>query len=126
MAKVYGPADWADLQIYQGDDWAALVEVFNSDGTPADLAGFSARAQLRRAPADTDPEIAIELTCAVSASAVSLSLTHDQTFDLCGRYMWDLELTGGAGTVVTILAGNAVVTAEVTREPAVLLSGSHS
>jgi len=107
----------ANLQIYQGDDFAATVTVTNPDGTAADISTYTAQSQMRRQVADLDATVAAEITTSVTSPYVYLSLTHVQTSQLSGMYVWDLQLTSSTGTVITILAGKAPVTQEVTREP---------
>lgn len=107
----------------QGSDYAATVRVLNEDGSDADLTGYTAKAQLRRGPADCAPEVSAEMgTTVVLPNIVVLSLTNAVTSTLCGRYQWDLDLHTDLGQIVTVLAGAAIVTAEVTRdvEPAML------
>ena len=112
----------ADLAIRQGNDYVATVFAQNADGTPADLTPFTgARAQLRRAPADEDPEVACEITCTiVLPDQIRLSIPKEITVGLCGRYVWDLDLLPGD---VTLLGGKAVITAEVTREVVLSAAG---
>ena len=113
----------ADLTIYQGDDMAWIVTVTLEDGTtPADITGYTALAQIRHSVADSDPVVVTSFACIVASPEVSMSLTHDQTGLLCGRYVWDLQLTSPADIVTTILGGNVKVTAEVTREVAPLMA----
>lgn len=107
----------ADLPIYQGDSFGIAVTV-RQNGVPADITGWTAVAQIRRAVADSEPEVAAEMTAAVQSPEVLLSLTPAQTVTLSGRYVWDLELTDLAGSVTTVLMGKVNVTAEVTRQAA--------
>jgi hypothetical protein len=107
----------ANLQIYQGDDYVATVTVKNADGTPADLSGYTAKAQIRRNVADLQPAVTVELLATIASPFINLFLTHDQTLVLSGTYVWDLQLTEIAtGAVTTILAGQVPVTPEVTRD----------
>ncbi|HEX4594009.1 MAG TPA: hypothetical protein VH157_07025 [Bryobacteraceae bacterium] len=111
----------ADLQLYQGDDWAATVTVLNQDMTPANITGYTAQSQIRRNVADQDPIVAAELQATVQApNSVLLFLSHAQTSLLSGQYQWDLQLTSPANDIVTILAGAVNVTQEVTRETSAL------
>jgi len=105
-----------NLNVYQGDDEAWEVTVTLEDNqTPADITGYTAQAQIRRAPADSDPIIITSFNTSVQSPIVFLALTHDQTKDLTGQYVWDLQLTSPLGAITTILRGNIMVTAEVTR-----------
>lgn len=106
----------ADLNIYQGDDWTGIVTVVNNDGTPADISTFTAKAQIRRSIADSDPIVVVEITTVVSSPLVNLSIPHTVTTTLSGSYVWDLQLVGPTGGVTTILKGRAKVEPEVTRD----------
>jgi hypothetical protein len=105
----------SDLSIYQGDDYSAIVTVRNADGTPADISGYTALAQIRRAPADADSVVVQTMTTVVASPNINLSLTNAQTQALTGRYVWDLQIISSTGAITTILAGRVTVTAEVTR-----------
>ena len=107
----------ANLELYQGDDFAAVVTVTNADNTPADITGYTALSHIRRAVADADPVIVATLSTTVDSPEINLSLTADQTEPLQGQYVWDLQLTGPSAEVMTIMRGKVMVTAEVTRVP---------
>lgn len=113
------PLSQANIEPYQGDDWAATVTVYNEDRTLADITTYTAKAQIRLAVADSDPVVAAEMATTVESPYVFLSLTHDQTVLLSGRYVWDLQLLSATGQIITILAGKVQVKAEVTRSVAV-------
>lgn len=110
-------AGQANLDIYQGDDpaWRVTVMTTDSPPVPADITGYTASAQIRRAVADVDPVVVATIATTVTSPNVFLSLTHTQTALLSGRYVWDLQLTAPGGGVSTILKGNVIVTSEVTR-----------
>ena len=106
---------FANLGIYQGDDFSAVVTVLNGRD-PADLTGYTAQAQIRAGVADQASEPAIQMVTSISSPNVYLSIPHTQTATLTGGYIWDLQLTHTAdGIVSTILRGNVLVTQEVTR-----------
>lgn len=104
-----------DLCIYQGDTFAQIVVVTNADGTPADLTGYTARAQMRRAVADTEPEIALTIGVTIQSPNILLDIPNTATTGLSGTYKWDLELTTPTNAVMTILQGSVNITPEVTR-----------
>ncbi len=105
-----------DIAIYQGDDWTSVVTVYvEGTSTPADIAGYTAEAQIRRAVADEDDEVVVEITTVVSSPQINLSIPHSVTETLSGRYVWDLQITSPTGGITTICRGKVVVTAEVTR-----------
>lgn len=108
----------ANLVIYQGDDYAAVVTVVGSQGAAVDLTGYTAEAQMRLGPADAYPVVIVEIITAVTPpNTINLSIPHSITCQLSGLYVWDLQLIAPDGTISTILAGTVQVMLEVTREP---------
>ena len=123
VIKLSGPNDAqasermrADIRIYQGDDEAWTVDVFETDDeTPADLAGYTAKAQIRRDAADRAASVVAEMSAVIDGSTVILALSHDVTEAIkCGAYVWDMQLVSETGVVQTVLAGRASVTNQVT------------
>lgn len=107
----------ANLEIYQGDDYAAVVTVTNGTPTPPDLTGYTPRAQIRLAPADLSSQVVVEIIAALNPpNIVDLVIPSIITTQLSGLYVWDLQLKDPGGTISTILAGNVIVTREITRE----------
>lgn len=103
-----------DLNIYQGDDYLAVVLV--NGGTPPDvIAGYTARAQVREDFADETSDVVITILTTVASPNINLAIPSAATLNLCGEYLWDLEVTSPTGVVSTILSGKAKVTPEVTR-----------
>ena len=103
----------ANLVLYQGDDYAAVVTVSGV----SDLSGYTAQAQIRLGPADSNPQVVVEIETTVAPpSTINLEIPNDITGQLSGMYAWDLQVTDPDGIVSTILAGSVVVTPEVTRE----------
>ena len=107
-----------DIAIYQGDTYGHILTV-TDDATPPVATDVSARtfaAQLRRYPQDSTvaAQFAVDMSNA-STGVVGLSLTAVQTAALTGGvYSWDVHMITGS-SVLTLFAGEAVVTAEVTR-----------
>lgn len=107
----------ADLRIYQGDDYAATVTVSNGLAPDEVIAGYTAQAQIREDVADNAPDVLVEIVTVVESPYIFLSIRRDQSGSLRGGiYAWDLQITAPDGSITTILAGRARVTAEVTRE----------
>lgn len=108
-----------DITIPQGTTWS-LDLVYKRGVQPVDLAGFSARMQLRSSY--DSPTAAISLTQASgialggASGSVAVSLTDTQTSALpAGRYVYDLELVSPSGIVTRLIEGVAICTPEVTR-----------
>lgn len=106
----------ANLVLYQGDDYAAVVTVSNGGGS-LDLTGYTAQAQIRMGPADSNPQVVVEIDTSVDPpNQIGLTIPSDITGQLSGVYAWDLQVIDPNGVVSTLLAGNVTVTPEVTRE----------
>lgn len=101
-----------DLKIEQG---ATFVQTFTAldDGFTWD--GWTARAQIRSAPADSG-DILINLTpyLTVDGPSVQIAVPATQTQTLARNGVWDLEMVSGS-TVVRWLEGKVLVSLEVTR-----------
>jgi hypothetical protein len=108
----------ANLDIFQGDDFAQPVEVFTDDDPPqpADLTGYTALAQIRSDVADLAPEVVAELIINIELpNIIHLSLPHTVTETLTQDYLWDLQLSDAAGIRTTLMGGDVRVTLEVSR-----------
>jgi hypothetical protein len=107
----------ADLDVYQGDDYSGTLTVYNSDGTPATITGYTALAQIRRAVADQEPTVAVTIATTIASPNVNLSIPNAQTKALSGQYVWDLQLTSPGNVVMTVVRGKVNLTLEVSRLP---------
>jgi hypothetical protein len=109
------PAVRADITIDQGSTFSTTLNLTDENGEILSLVGYSAASQLRKHHTSTN---AVSFTCAVNTEvgSLSLSLTPVQTANVvAGRYVYDVELTSGAGVVSRIVEGVATVTPQVTR-----------
>jgi hypothetical protein len=104
-----------DLRIYAGDDLAVKVNVNLPDGTPADLTGVTAKAQIRYRASDPDP--IAEFTSSVDpAGFVLLGLDAATTATLPSSASWDCALLFADGSPTTTIASGFVRTrGEVSR-----------
>jgi hypothetical protein len=101
-----------DLVIEQGSTFVQTYTVT----TPAfSWDGWSARAQIRSAPADSG-DLLLDLTpyLLVAGPAIRLAIPATVTETLTRNGVWDLEMVQGT-TVVRILQGKVVASLEVTR-----------
>jgi len=111
-----------DQAIEQGTTWARQFIWKDSEGTPVDLSGYTARMQLRTNVAATgEPllELSTEnggITLGGIAGTVDIVAAAEQTAAmtvLSGVY--DLELVSDQGIVTRLLQGRFKVSREVTR-----------
>jgi hypothetical protein len=103
--------DWT-LRIEQG---STFVQTYTVQDEGFTWAGWTARAQIRSAPADSG-DLMLDLTpyLSIIGAAVRLAIPATQTQTLTRNGVWDLEMVSGS-TVVRLLNGKAVVSPEVTR-----------
>ena len=108
-----------DFQARQGATFDRSF-TWKPGGTAADLAGFTARMQVRRTVRSTEPVVSLThasgITLGGEAGTVSLLISASAMADIPARsYVYDIELIDGVGTVFPVLSGNFVVSVEVTR-----------
>ena len=109
-------ASAVNLNIYQGDDYAADITVTESDGlTPADLTGYTAQAHIRQNLTATGDPIA-EFACMIAGNVITIILEHDLSKLLVtSPLVWDLQIIDASGWITTLVAGQVLVTKEVTK-----------
>ena len=104
-----------NIKIDQGSDFSLQLTV-QEDGTAKNLAGFSARAQLR--PTIDSSTLTATFTCTITDSAngiLTMALPYTITENVgVGQYYYDLELYT-ASTSQRLIQGAATVAGEVTR-----------
>ncbi|WP_432053727.1 hypothetical protein [Streptomyces sp. bgisy022] len=102
-----------DLHVEQGATFMQTYTVIDPPDWTWD--GWTARAQIRSAPADQGA-LLLDLTpyLTVMGPAVRLAIPAAITQTLTRNGVWDLEMSLG-GTVVRILQGKVIVSLEVTR-----------
>jgi hypothetical protein len=103
-----------NLKLYQGDDFYLDLTVTNPDGTPADLTGYTAQAQIRTAVGAPDPpEASFTASVDTSASIIHLHLPHTEAEKLtAGVNYWDCQISSTEW--FTLAAGKVTVTGEIT------------
>ena len=103
--------------IRRGDTYSHPFTFVTSAGAAIDKSACTFRAQIRDLPGDAAAATA-SFTVALSgagSNVVTISMTATQTAQLApGTYAWDLEETTGS-TVVTRVAGEAVISQDVSR-----------
>ena len=108
-----------DFKARQGMTFAPQL-TWAIDGTAVNLTGYTARMQVRPTVDSTAVPINLTsgsgITLGGTAGTIQLSVAATALAAIeAGRYVYDLELQSGGGTVTTILAGYFDVSPEVTR-----------
>lgn len=114
------PAATYDMILDQGSTFSNVIQITDSEETPLNLTGFTARMQVR--PSVSSSTVLLELTNANSRititaaeGKINLSVDATTTSNLTpGNYVYDLETVNGS-VVERILQGSFLVRAEVTR-----------
>ena len=105
-----------NFTIEQGTTFSRVLTL-QENGSAMNLTGYSVASQMR----STHDSWSIVATFSgsvtnASSGQLTLSLTHSQTSAIEEAiYVYDVEITSGAGSVTRILEGNVTVTPEVTR-----------
>jgi hypothetical protein len=108
-----GPAVF-HLNLYRGDTYAWRFALWADDSKtqPVDLTGVTAAAQIRDLP---DGLNVIDMACTITPpNLIDMALTATD----CATARpggWDLQLTYSDGRVLTVLAGNVLVTGDITQ-----------
>jgi len=105
-----------NLYIDQGATFSAIVQVFDDQGGTFNLSGYTPSSQIRRNYATNT--VSANFLASVSEAAngtINLSLSAGETANLkYGRYVYDVEIVGGAGTFRPV-EGIITVYPQVTR-----------
>lgn len=106
------------LALYRGDSYAWQFKLWKDAAKtqPADLAGATAKAEVRYSPGGTD---ILALVCTITApNIIDMHLPAAAwtafPFTSSSKPVWDLQVTYPGGDVVTYLAGPVTLAADVT------------
>ena len=110
-------AVYSDLSVDQGTDFSAEVLVDDTDGTTANLTGYSVAGQIRKTYSSTT---AVALTCTVqdaAAGKLTIALSNSTTNAMkAGRYVYDVEITKTSSGIKTrVIEGQLTVRPGVTQ-----------
>ena len=106
----------SNIFIDQGSDFSLTVDVQNALGNALDLTGYTIAAQMRKTYGSTNASATFSTSHNGANGQVVLQLTDSVTAALeSGRYVYDLNITSGAGDKTRVVEGQAIVTPGVTR-----------
>jgi len=114
-------AQYEDITIDQGTDFAIELHLANKDGTTKNLSNHFVNAKLKKTyNSDSADTKTFTTVTDDSDGVVTLSLSNTITDSLkAGRYVYDVELSfndsDGNAIIERILEGKAFVTPSVTR-----------
>ena len=109
-------AIYSNLTMDQGSTFNATIDVTDVDNNILVLTGYSVAGQMRKSFDSTTATAFAAAVQNATLGQVSIALTATQTNAIAaGRYVYDVEITSGAGTVTRIIEGQIEVTPGVTR-----------
>ena len=109
-----------DIIADQGATLSRVITWNDSNGTPINLTGYTARMQVRPEASSSTTILSLttensRITLGGSAGTITLSVAAaDMAAVAAGGYVYDLELVSG-GVVTRLTMGSFTVRAEVTR-----------
>ena len=108
----------AYLDIDQGSDFTAVMELENDDGTPMNLLGFNVYSQFRKSYMSS---IGHSFNSTVEDSAlgkIKLELLGAVSSNIKpGRYMYDVEIVSSTGNKTRVVEGIVTINPEITKIP---------
>lgn len=120
MSELYGkcPAQ-VDLCLPQGQTWDTEI-IWEADGTPVNLSGWTARMMLRTTAEAASPTVSLSTATstmtALSNGTIGLSYSAISSAAItAATYLYDLEVVNPSGNVRRLMQGRAVVSREITR-----------
>jgi hypothetical protein len=106
----------SNLVIDQGTTFSSIITLTNQDGTAMNLTGYTVASQFRKS---FQSSTATSFTASIYDAAtgkIRLQLSAAASSDVkAGRYLYDIELTSGAGEKSRALEGLVIITPEITK-----------
>ena len=104
----------ANIVIDQNSTFNTEIDLTDDAGNSLDLAGYTAKSQIRRWYTSTLPTA--EFDVSLNSGAILLSLSANSTANLVyGRYVYDVTLTDSSNNVTRVVEGIVTVTPGVSR-----------
>ena len=106
-----------DFGVDCGTTWKINMNWTEDDGTPIDINGYIGRMYLKR---NYNTPTAFEITTTngrmtLGTGTISWVVTDEDTRDLSGSYIYDIELESFNGEVTRLYQGSVNMSPEVTR-----------
>ena len=103
-----------DLDLYRGDSYQWRFQLWQDaeKTSPVDLAGAEVRSEIRDKPAGA---VIIELACVITLpNTIDVTLSAEDCANCPSKGVWDLQAIFPGDIVRTPVAGNVLVTSDVT------------
>ena len=110
-------AQYEDITIDQGTDFATTITVRDNSGVAVNLTNYTGQGQIRKHYTSTVAHnMQIVFEDPRTSGQLTMKLSRVQTANLAsGRYVYDVEVTDGSDTRSRLVEGIVTVTPQVTR-----------
>ena len=106
----------SNLFIDQGSDFSVIVTLKHQDGTAINLTGYSLASQFRKSyQSSSYTPFTVSIDNATQGKIKLALLGSASSAIQAGRYLYDVEITSGAGVRKRALEGIVVISPEITR-----------
>lgn len=106
------------LRVIRGDTWNLSWEWLHENGDPVDLTDCTVRMQMRKqinGSVSFENSTDLDMVIIPLEGIIDLKVEPDDTKELVGQYLYDVEVTFPDGTVVTPIISKIDVIRDVTR-----------
>ena len=104
-----------NIVVPQGSDFTQTFTSKESNGTARNLSGYSVSAVLRKHDTATSSTAFSASVTSAATGKVTITMSDTTSLNLTpGRYVYDVRLVSGIGTVSRLVEGMAMVTAGIT------------
>lgn len=108
----------AYLDIDQGSDFSAVMELENDNSTPMNLSGFSVYSQFRKSYGSTVAYSFNAVVLNASQGTIKLSLSGIASSNIKpGRYLYDVEIISSTSVKTRVVEGIVTINPEITKIP---------
>ena len=106
----------ANIFVDQGSDYSNIITVTASNGQALDLTGYTVASQMRKSYTSSTAYAFTASLYVAAQGKVRIQLTAGQSEAIPpGRYLYDLEVTSGAGAKKRVVEGIVTVTPQITQ-----------
>lgn len=106
----------ANLYVDQGATYLNTITLTDNNGDPLDLTTYSSAAAQMRKHYTSSNSVSFTVTMGGANGTISLELAANTTANVAaGRYVYDVELTAGDGSISRVFEGIVTVNPNVTR-----------
>ena len=108
----------AYLDIDQGSDFTAIMDLQNDDNTPINLVSHQVYSQFRKSYMSTVGYSFVASIHNAVAGQIKLSLPGTTSSNIKpGRYLYDVEIVSPVGTKTRVVEGILTINPEITKIP---------